>query len=542
MNRSPEMVDVHAIPPRGVVGPPADVWAFGCLLFTYAFQRHPFGDSNLGIVNGRFYYPPTSPYSSRLPELIDRTLQQDPRQRPAAAPSSDDDGSATPLIPLITQAIADLTAAHLTHVPPAAPAGGTRGGARAPAAGTACNGAYADTADWAAFDSLAAAAGSGAAVAPAVDLFAADNVQLSAGPSSSLVDLLGADADLLGADADLIGANRGAEGAEAPTTGGWAADFANFGPPQSAAPEPDGLDALASLGVSAPAPPPMSPHTPADFASPFPHPVASGAASAMDSSPAGELLGGLFDPSPPAAAATALVAPMGADARLGADPSPMGADNRLGADASPMSSPVDSDLLGLSAGPNSPGAGPAWSGVEAAAADDWLMGSGGSPHGAAGGGGEAAAAAPMPPPPPAPPTPPTSGSSDLLDLMGGMGAVDSHRSDLDDLMGGMGAVAALPPPAPRAGPSGVSSLFEIGSAGPAAATPHSPDLATPSPSAATASPLRPGQAVCIQGLKAKPELNAKMASVLSYDEAKGRYNVMVEGGGTVLALKRANLV
>ena len=52
-------------------------------------------------------------------------------------------------------------------------------------------------------------------------------------------------------------------------------------------------------------------------------------------------------------------------------------------------------------------------------------------------------------------------------------------------------------------------------------------------------------AAVVQGLKAKPELNGRPASILSWDAAKGRYNVSVSadgGGQSVLALKAANLV
>ena len=115
MNRSPEMVDLHATPCRGPIGTPADVWALGCLLFTAAFQRHPFGDATLGIINGRFYYPPSSPYSPAINAIIDAALQTAPAARPAVAA----------LIPRVTQAIADATAADLTQVP-AGPAAAPR--------------------------------------------------------------------------------------------------------------------------------------------------------------------------------------------------------------------------------------------------------------------------------------------------------------------------------------------------------------------------------------------------------------------------------
>ena len=53
--------------------------------------------------------------------------------------------------------------------------------------------------------------------------------------------------------------------------------------------------------------------------------------------------------------------------------------------------------------------------------------------------------------------------------------------------------------------------------------------------------LPPGSRVTIMALQSKPELNGCDASVLSYDGAKGRYNVQISRTGAVLALKRDNL-
>ena len=55
-----------------------------------------------------------------------------------------------------------------------------------------------------------------------------------------------------------------------------------------------------------------------------------------------------------------------------------------------------------------------------------------------------------------------------------------------------------------------------------------------------------GASVVIVGLKAKPQLNGQAASVLGWDETKGRYNVSLSGGGEVasggvIALKPENL-
>ena len=45
----------------------------------------------------------------------------------------------------------------------------------------------------------------------------------------------------------------------------------------------------------------------------------------------------------------------------------------------------------------------------------------------------------------------------------------------------------------------------------------------------------------VVGLEAKPELNGRRGTIKSYDEAKGRYGVALEGGDSML-LKRGNLV
>mmetsp|Transcript_35807 Transcript_35807/g.94053 ORF Transcript_35807/g.94053 Transcript_35807/m.94053 type:complete len:402 (+) Transcript_35807:494-1699(+) len=107
------VVDLHG--GRGEIGMPADVWAIGCMLFTLAFQRHPFGDQTLGIINGRFYYPPTSPYSPRINGLIDALLQPDPAKRPLVAPCPDEYQQLA-VIARVTQALAEVTQPDLTDL------------------------------------------------------------------------------------------------------------------------------------------------------------------------------------------------------------------------------------------------------------------------------------------------------------------------------------------------------------------------------------------------------------------------------------------
>ena len=50
-----------------------------------------------------------------------------------------------------------------------------------------------------------------------------------------------------------------------------------------------------------------------------------------------------------------------------------------------------------------------------------------------------------------------------------------------------------------------------------------------------------GELVLVQGLQSKPEHNGTAASVLSFDDAKGRYVVQLVGSGTTLSLKPVNL-
>ena len=59
--------------------------------------------------------------------------------------------------------------------------------------------------------------------------------------------------------------------------------------------------------------------------------------------------------------------------------------------------------------------------------------------------------------------------------------------------------------------------------------------------AGSAARLALGSSVVLVGLKAKPQLNGHAASVLGWDETKGRYNIALSSGG-VLALKPANLM
>ena len=74
------MCDLHL---GHVIDEKADVWALGCLLYTLAFQRHPFDtESPLQILNSRWDFPPKSTRSAELHGLVITALTPDPAKRP----------------------------------------------------------------------------------------------------------------------------------------------------------------------------------------------------------------------------------------------------------------------------------------------------------------------------------------------------------------------------------------------------------------------------------------------------------------------------
>lgn len=83
--RSPELVDLHAAFDRGVreIGPAADCWALGCLLFRLAYLEMPFPDNKLAILNGKVAIPSIEPppFTSQLNKLISAMLEVDPVER-----------------------------------------------------------------------------------------------------------------------------------------------------------------------------------------------------------------------------------------------------------------------------------------------------------------------------------------------------------------------------------------------------------------------------------------------------------------------------
>eukprot|EP00117_Sycon_ciliatum_P029385 scpid20330/ scgid23411/ Cyclin-G-associated kinase len=76
--RAPEMLDLYT---NMIIGPKADIWALGCLLYQLCFGSSPFEESGkLGSLNGKYRFPPDSPYQDYAP-LIQGMLTVDVKAR-----------------------------------------------------------------------------------------------------------------------------------------------------------------------------------------------------------------------------------------------------------------------------------------------------------------------------------------------------------------------------------------------------------------------------------------------------------------------------
>ncbi|XP_011309991.1 cyclin-G-associated kinase [Fopius arisanus] len=79
MYRSPEMMDTWNNEP---IGPPADCWALGCILYSLVTLKHPFSEGNkLAIVNAKYSPLPPNPPLSCLHDLIRGCLEVSPIKR-----------------------------------------------------------------------------------------------------------------------------------------------------------------------------------------------------------------------------------------------------------------------------------------------------------------------------------------------------------------------------------------------------------------------------------------------------------------------------
>nr|CAH7718848.1 unnamed protein product [Callosobruchus chinensis] len=78
MYRAPEMVETWN---NHYVGPPVDVWALGCILYTLCYMKHPFEDSaKLRIINANYTLPADSRYNC-FHDIIRGCLQANPNHR-----------------------------------------------------------------------------------------------------------------------------------------------------------------------------------------------------------------------------------------------------------------------------------------------------------------------------------------------------------------------------------------------------------------------------------------------------------------------------
>ncbi|EPY52829.1 NAK protein kinase Ppk13 [Schizosaccharomyces cryophilus OY26] len=86
--RAPELFHVR---PGSIITEKADIWSFGCTLYTIMFGYTPFekqvsqgGSLALAVCNAQYSFPSENPYEPRLSNLVCACLQLNPEQRPYA--------------------------------------------------------------------------------------------------------------------------------------------------------------------------------------------------------------------------------------------------------------------------------------------------------------------------------------------------------------------------------------------------------------------------------------------------------------------------
>lgn len=85
MYRPPEMIDKYM---KYKVDAQVDVWMLGCVIFSMAFNYHPYQEcGKIGILNAQYFMPANDPevdnrISQKLKDLIHVILVPDPRDRP----------------------------------------------------------------------------------------------------------------------------------------------------------------------------------------------------------------------------------------------------------------------------------------------------------------------------------------------------------------------------------------------------------------------------------------------------------------------------
>lgn len=78
MYRAPEMLDTWSNYP---IGPKADIWAMGCILYFLCYQKHPYEDGGkLRIINANYILPPDSRYHC-FRDLIKGCFKVNPAER-----------------------------------------------------------------------------------------------------------------------------------------------------------------------------------------------------------------------------------------------------------------------------------------------------------------------------------------------------------------------------------------------------------------------------------------------------------------------------
>ena len=83
MYRPPEMCDPYL---QYRVNQRADMWMFGCVIYTLMFFKHPFFEaSKLAITSASFNWPSEPVYSEKLETLVRNLITPNPQYRPSAA-------------------------------------------------------------------------------------------------------------------------------------------------------------------------------------------------------------------------------------------------------------------------------------------------------------------------------------------------------------------------------------------------------------------------------------------------------------------------
>lgn len=83
MYRPPEMCDPYL---KYRVNQKADMWMFGCVIYTLMFFKHPFFESSkLAITSASFNWPAESSYSEKLENLVRNLMTPDPSLRPSSS-------------------------------------------------------------------------------------------------------------------------------------------------------------------------------------------------------------------------------------------------------------------------------------------------------------------------------------------------------------------------------------------------------------------------------------------------------------------------